>query len=266
MGTLDLPTYGITVDVYHNNELRNVILLDQNAGGSPIHPQTMILWDDISTPDQQKLIDLVAQYDENIIAPVGSPGTGGSPPVAFAGWHTVKLVGGGTDSGLANDGTVYSVTVTRTVAGGSPLDPIPTTQTIGIVGSNAQTFATVVSELDAAAEGVTVSLDTGNIRFEHDTAGLGTTVEIQVGGGGIPLFTPASPLNGFGGFFVKRAGVDTALEMFQQNRNNANVLFSDCYQLYVRPAKPPIGVSPNDINRTYFDGTIWRRLVDDAPI
>ncbi|KKM23947.1 hypothetical protein LCGC14_1610000, partial [marine sediment metagenome] len=87
MGTITLPSYGTQLDTGFNNELRNVVEVDRE--GSPF-TSVYVLWDDLNTPDQQKLIDIMAQYGSPPIGilPVGSPG---ADPTPVAGWHTVKF-------------------------------------------------------------------------------------------------------------------------------------------------------------------------------
>lgn len=271
MGTLTLPSYGTQLDIGFNNELRNVVEVDRE--GSP-HTSVYVLWDDLNTPDQQKLIDIIAQYGSPAlgILDVGSPT--GADPTPVGGWHTVKfnnltlggpgspLVGSPLWTGLADDER-YSVTL---VFSGSGSPDVDTTETATIIGSTAQTFPTLASQLNAAFDGITVTfllneVTDGNLRFQTDSTGVGANVIIQPHG---TLFNPASSLLGFDGFFVHRAGVDSRIDIFNLNRNDANVVFKDAFTL-ARRGQKPIKSSTN-INQAYFDGTTWRRLIDDTPV
>ncbi len=278
MGTLTLPSYGTQLDIGFNNELRNVVEVDRE--GSP-HTSVYVLWDDLNTPDQQKLIDIIAQYGSPAlgILDVGSP-VGGPDPTPVAGWHSVRfnnltlggpgspLVGSPLWTGLADNTAEYTVTLAFT-GSGSPLifgSPNTGTITASIIGSTAQTFPALASQLSAAFTGITVTfvlneVTDGNLRFQTDSTGVGANVIIQPHG---TLFNPASPLLGFDGFFVHRAGVDSRIDIFNLNRNDANVVFKDAFTL-ARRGQKPIKSSTN-INQAYFDGTIWRRLFDDAAV
>lgn len=269
MGTLTLPSYGTQLDINFNNELRNVVVVDRE--GSPF-TSVYVLWDDLNTPDQQKLINVLIQYGS---PPIGIQPTAGSPivtPTPLAGWHTVRFndltLGGGSPffsvgsplwTGLANDTSQYSVTLIFSGSGSPDTD---TTETADIIGSTAQTFPTLASQLSAAFTGITVTVDAqGNLRFQTDSVGVGANVIIQPFG---TLFNPASPLLGFDGFFVHRAGVDSRIDVFNLNRNDANVVFKDAFVLSRRGQKPI--KSSTNINQAYFDGTIWRRLIDGVPV
>ena len=269
MGTITLPGYGTQLDIGFNNELRNVVEVDHV--GSP-HTSVYVLWDDLNTPDQQKLIDIIAQYGSPAlgILEVGSP-IGVADPTPIAGWHTVRfnnltlgglgspLLGSPLWTGLADDTTEYSVTL---VFSGSGSPDVDTTATASIVGSTAQTFPALASQLSAALAGITVTVDAdGNLRFQTVSTGVGANVIIQPFG---TLFNPASPLLGFDGFLVHRAGVDSRIDIFNLNRNEANVVFKDAFVL-ARRGQKPIKASTN-INQAYYDGTSWRRLIDDVVI
>ncbi|KKK78353.1 hypothetical protein LCGC14_2844420 [marine sediment metagenome] len=273
MGTITLPSYGTQLDIGFNNELRNVVVVDRE--GSPF-TSVYVLWDDLNTPDQQKLIEIIAQYGS---PPIGFLDEAGSPeviPTPVAGWHTVRFnnltFGGGSPffsvgsplwTGLADDTSEYSVTL---VFSGSGSPDVDTTATASIIGSTAQTFPALASQLTAAFTGITVTflpneVTDGNLRFQTDSTGVGANVIIQPHG---TLFNPASPLLGFDGFFVHRARVASRIDIFNLNRNDANVVFKDAFVLARRGQKPI--KSTTNINQAYFDGTIWRRLIDDTPV
>jgi hypothetical protein len=87
---------------------------------------------------------------------------------------------GATATGLANDATVY--TYQLTVDGGSP-------QTISIVGSAAQTYTLLLSEITADITGATVALVGGNLKFTSNTTGASSSIALTSGGGGSNLLT-----------------------------------------------------------------------------
>ena len=89
---------------------------------------------------------------------------------AFAGYNEVvgAIVAGTDATGLANDATVYTSTVT--------VDGVD--QAVSIVGSAAQTVTTLITELNLDLTGVTATIEGSNIRITHDTAGNANQVSI----------------------------------------------------------------------------------------
>ena len=93
----------------------------------------------------------------------------GTSAVVSAGFQDGDYGGaltGGTATGLANDATVYTATVT--VDGGA--DPI------SIVGSAAQTYTALISELDTDTTGGTWAINGGELRCTSSTTGETSTV------------------------------------------------------------------------------------------
>jgi len=76
---------------------------------------------------------------------------------------------GGDSTGLANDATVYTATVA--VDGGLP-------QLVAVTGSTAQTYTTLISELNADTTGATWALVNGNLRCTSDTPNSSASVAI----------------------------------------------------------------------------------------
>ena len=230
------PTWVTAQNVKFNGTLSDAVVFN-NASGV----RTLALWADLPGVDQQKLIDLVAQYGNTLplAGPVGAkqdlvlvPGTVGSTATglsavssAIAGKAIVDLgaskagsdpsglssslgtagyglanyqpgvvgstnlglaapvagsqivnfggtIVGANASGLANTGTLYTMTVT--------VDGVA--KPISIVGSAAQTFTSVVSEINAdLGASATAAIVAGNLKITSATTGSSSTVLIANG-------------------------------------------------------------------------------------
>ncbi len=89
-----------------------------------------------------------------------------------AGTQVVDVGGavtGGTATGLTNDATVFTATVNPDGSGN---------QALSIVGSAAQTFATLVTELDADTTGASWSVATGDLVCTSATTGGNSSISI----------------------------------------------------------------------------------------
>ena len=89
-----------------------------------------------------------------------------------AGEQTVDVGGtrvGGDVTGLANDATVYTATVNPDGGGA---------QAIAITGSTAQTYSTLISELDADTTGASWGLVSGDLVCTSDTTGASSSILI----------------------------------------------------------------------------------------
>jgi len=91
-------------------------------------------------------------------------GLGGNQTVNVGG-----LIVGGSVTGLTNDATVYAATIA--VDGGAP-------QTINVTGSLAQTYTTLISEINTDLTGATAALTGGNIIITSDTVGHLSSIAI----------------------------------------------------------------------------------------
>jgi len=87
---------------------------------------------------------------------------------------------GATATGLANDGTSYTYQIA--VDGGGA-------QTINVTGSAAQTYTTLLNEINNDIGGGSVSLVGGNLKFVSATTGASSSISLASGGGGTNLFT-----------------------------------------------------------------------------
>jgi len=260
MGTLALPSYGILIDVYHENKLDEVILIETT--GSPTTILTLIVWEDVSTTDQRALIRVFEQYESS------PPSDGLSPGRQTVSLKTSQFVGSPHPTGLRG-GKQYTVTVDVT-GPGSPNSI--TSQTATIQGSNAQTFPQLASALTSALNDVDVVFLGNTLRFS--TTASGSNAKVEIGRLGT-LFNPASPLLGFNGFSKPRVGVSTVREILELNRTGANVLFSDKYSFINRKRRPYLN-QPSQLRTQYFDSGSspigsplegeWRFLGTDLPV
>ena len=219
MGNVALPSYGNQLDVYHEDKLDDILVLEESGSPTAV---TLIVWDDVADTDQRALIKLFNQYS--------------FPATASAGSHTVKIdtqqfVGSPNPTGLG-DGGKFSVTV-KVTGPGSPNTSILTTAII----NGRSTFPQLAASLSAAFSDVDVTVTNGALQFSTVAVGANASVEIQRFG---TLFNPASPLLGFNGFSRTRVGVGTTRNVLELNRNHANVLFSDRYSFVVRNRRPYI--------------------------
>ncbi len=219
MGNVALPSYGNQLDVYHEDKLDDILVLE--TSGSPTTAVTLIVWDDVADTDQRALLKIFGQYS--------FPGT------PTEGRHTVKIdtqqfVGSPNPTGLKSARN-YSVTVSVT-GPGSPNTSILTTATI----SGQPTFPRLAASLSAEFLDVNVAVtNTGGLQFSTVATGANSKVEIQPHG---TLFNPASSLLGFNGFGRTRVGVTTTRDVLELNRTSANVLFSDRYSFIIRKRRP----------------------------
>lgn len=137
---------------------------------------------------------------------------------------TGNLTGGDVTS-LLNDSTPYGVTIELNNPTG--LNPADTVDVV-IEGSNAQTFAELLTEMNAQLDGyATIRFVAGRLRVESDSTGVTSTILIRDGmpSGTLPLFSNLSlfagvsnPVNGTGPSplvaFLDGFDMNTNLESF----------------------------------------------------
>lgn len=237
MGTLALPSYGTQIDVYHENKLDPVIILEQT--GSPVVSLTLIVWEDVATTDQTALTKLFGQY--------GSPVLSGGRAVVKI--DSRQFVGSPHPTGLKKG--PYTVTIDVT----GPGSPNSSTQRTASITGAAATFPQLAAALNAAFSDVNVTW-TGKLLIFTTTA-VGSNAKVTIGRFGT-LFNPASPLLGFNGFRKPLIGVSSAREILELNRTDANVIFADRYHFVVRRRRPYVNQvvdeTPVAARRTeYFD-------------
>ncbi len=238
MGSLALPSYGNQLDVYHEDKLDDIIVLDQV--GSPV-AVTLIVWEDVADTDQRALRDVLSEYGSPVLS-------GGRQDVKL---DTQLFTGSPHRTGLRGS-SQYTVSVDVT----GPGSPNSTTTVSGtIAGSAAQTFPRLASALTAVLTDVNVNFVNGNaLRFS--TTAVGSDAKIEIGRFGT-LLNPASPLLGFFGFKKSLVGASTRQEILELNRTDANVLFSDKYSFIIRKRRPfrnvAFEISTGKVRSEYFD-------------
>lgn len=131
---------------------------------------------------------------------------------------------------------------------------------ISIQGSAAQTFTTLVSQINTdLGASATAALVGGSIVVTSATTGVASKVVFT----DVDLFRSVT---GFHGFAHPVDGITNMLTAFQ------NSPFAEHYKLVqvgVRPAAPavpPRANLPKIPQWTYFDGTVWKYLADDSAV
>lgn len=149
--------------------------------------------------------------------------------------------------------TVYTATIT--VDGVA----IP----VAVQGSAAQTFTTLVSEINTdLGAAATAALSGGNIVVTSATTGLTSKVVIADG----TLFKSVA---GFAGLV---APVDGAVDLVDEMKKVfvGGARLYDMFDVKVVGAKPRVPAVPAVLPKTpaftYFDGTVWKYLADDANV
>jgi hypothetical protein len=149
--------------------------------------------------------------------------------------------------------TVYTATMT--------VDGI--VKAIAVQGSAAQTFTTLLAEINTDLAGAaTAALSGGNVVVTSATTGLSSTVVIVDGS----LFKHVA---GFAGFVAPVPGAVDLVAAMNATKVGGVSLF-DQFQVKVVGAKPAVpavpAVLPNLPQFTYFDGLVWRYLGDDTAV
>lgn len=132
---------------------------------------------------------------------------------------------------------------------------------ISIVGSAAQTFTTLITELNAdLGVAATAAIAGGNITITSATTGVTSTVTVVPG----DLFRNVA---GFVGFKASQSGAADLLAVFQTARTPAGGTFANHFVVETVGAKP---VVPTAVRHTpafsYYNGTVWKYLDDDTTI
>ena len=199
-----------------------VTLDDAGATGSPVGTQQLVF----TASDITRYSELVTQINNQLSGAVvdvvdgnlrftrlsnvaatsaievldGVTSVAGSPtPLAlfanlpdFVSLGTKDQTAGAKTTGLANDSTNYDfiVSVDHGAAAGSPFSGSPATQTITVQGQNAQTYTTLVTQVNAQLVGAVMSISSdGDIEVVSTTSNVDTSrIDIFVQG------SPASDL------------------------------------------------------------------------
>ncbi len=104
---------------------------------------------------------------------------------------------GATSTGLSNSATTYTYQIS--VDGGAA-------QTISLLGSDAQTYTDLITQINADVTGATCALVGGNLKFTSSTTGASSSISLTSGGGGSNLF---SSLTGYVAVRTASAGTTT---------------------------------------------------------
>jgi len=203
----------------------------------------LIVHDILSNLDKLRFLNLVNAYGGTL--PIAAP-TAGKHVVSFggsvAGGDLTGIIGSGEYRLLVNvDGTDYDMTFD---------------------GNILTTFTDVLVAINGVVSGVAVaSIDGGDVKIESLSTGVGSTVQISF----VHFF---NQMNGY--VEVPRysfPGVTTFEEALRLNTiPDQGETFWNTYHYMIRPigAKPDL-VSGNSTT-VYWDGAVWRRLVDDVAL
>lgn len=189
---------------------------------------------------------------------VTSASTGTSSTVAIVDGTLFAAVTGfqSIPAAVAGVAAVPATTYTATVTIDGVAKPI------SILGSAAQTFTTLVSELstDIGAAG-TVSLTGGKIVITSATTGVTSTVAVTNG-------TLFGAVAGYVGVVITPGAAAIDLwNLFQTTRSPNGALFTDVIKVLQVGAKPTVLPNiPHTIQFTYYDGSEWLYLDDDTPV
>lgn len=149
--------------------------------------------------------------------------------------------------------TVYTATIT--------VDGV--VRNIAVQGSAAQTFTTLVSEIntDLAASAV-AAITGGNIVITSATTGALSTVSCADG----TLFKALQGA-GFVGFNPVQDGAVDLLAVMQRERMPNGTKYSEYFNMKYVGAKPPVPPNcPKTVDFIYHNGTVWKYLSDDTNV
>ncbi len=222
------------------------------------------------------IVEINADLGGTAVASISPAATSAYQDIIFV---PVKAAGDAT--GLANDTTAY----TATIAVDGIIKPI------SVVGSAAQTFTTLLSEIntDLGASAI-AAISGGNIRVTSATTGATSIVSI-VDTGTHPLFgiltnysaiatavigTSSTVLVVDGSLFhtlgIKGLnspinGITDLIEAAKHTRSlNGTTIFERFDILYIgtKPHVPPY--TPHTIKFVYWDGSVWKYLDNDVTV
>ena len=247
---MPLPDPDYLTDEYHHwNGLQFPSILVK-VDGTTNH---MFKWDNLSLLDKTRVHTLIMAYadKEGVVTETTAPTLATLEAWAVADFNGTVV--GGNSTGLANDATVHTCTVT---IDGTPI-------VVDVVGSAAQTFTTLVAEIntDLGASGTAAIDVNGNIDITSVTADNTSTVVITDGS----LFRN---LTGFAKRFETYNGITIFEDIFTYNELFHNQTYANVYvNLYHAVTDtPPRLIGPFDINSVYFNhGTaVWTNVYNDV--
>lgn len=132
---------------------------------------------------------------------------------------------------------------------------------IAIQGSAAQTFTTLVSEINTdLGAAATAAITGGNIVVTSATTGVASTVTALDG----DLF---KSVNLFNGGLTSQAGAHDLLAVATTKRTPAGSTFDQLFSIKTVGTKPAVPATvKHTLQYVYFDGTDWKYLDDDAVV
>lgn len=248
-----LPTYVVERNVAFDSNYVNPHP-DATPGLTPVilmgtvgTDELLLLWSLLDVKDKERIEEWVNAY-------------GGTIPVAPVDGYQIVDFGGSialtTDpTGLANDNTTYG--------GKIYVDNVP--YEFVVIGSAVQTFGDLINEINTALGGAAVaSLSAGNIVITTATTGFGSRVlDGRVFIQWADFFGQA---NGYVGLLDPLPGADDTLTAAKAwiADNGESIYDTYRYSMQLVGAKPKWRTS--DISAVYWDGTVWKRFVDDTAI
>jgi len=250
------PTY-LSAEYYNwNQNQRDSILLDTLGDDSTV----VFTWNELDANDRQVIHDLIMEYAAHLgLVEL----TAISGFVAGKGWQIADFGGaavGGNATGLANDATVYTATIT--VSNGGTVSVMPIT----VTGSAAQTFTALIgqitSDLAAGTIGTAVIDANDNIKIQSAATGNDCSVSITDG----DLFKSCT---GFIQINPAFSGVDVPRDIFDFNKIHNNFYgFKYAGLIHTIAPAPARPVAPIDVNKVYFNhfSTSWKYLYNDSAV
>jgi hypothetical protein len=239
---------------------------------SQINATTLDLVITTNTPGVAGSVEITAGTGNDIIAAVDAvtwsaavgaavTGVDGSSTLdvdGVEGYQGVDVGGGkagGTATGLANDATVYTASVV--VDGGAP-------QAISVVGSAAQTYTTLLAELNADTTGADWAINGGNLRLTSTSTGTGSTIAIT----DTDLF---ATLTGFVAVTAAVPGVASntwAARLGAVRSTTGGSILDSCGTgaFVTKPASKPASKGKAVQTYMYYDGANWKYYANDVTV
>ncbi|MGZ8924625.1 MAG: beta strand repeat-containing protein [Nitrososphaeraceae archaeon] len=239
----------------------------------------------------QTFTNLVTQLNTDL----GAAATASLAPAATAGYQVVNFSetkAGGDATGLANDATAYTATIT--------VDGVA--KAISVVGSAAQTFTTLLNEINTdLAAAATIAISGGNLRVTSATTGIASLVSITAGtlfpaltdysalatavvgvGSNIKITSATTGLSsivsihegnlfdaisGYKGLQPSINGITDLVEAAKKVKSPNGTSIYDSFDVKRVGTKPAVPTNtPHSIDFVYWNGTVWKYLDDDTNV
>ena len=133
-------------------------------------------------------------------------------------------------------------------------------KSISVVGSAAQTYTTLVNEINTdLGASATAAIVGGNIVITSATTGVDSSVSVLDS-------TLFKAVTGFKQLVTPVAGASDFVDVMKTTRSPNGSSYYSVFDIVTVGAKPPVPpfYLENDLSSTYWDGTDWRYLVDDS--